>query len=506
MEVAGKPAAQQADSDEEDEREIVPEHLSDAVEGSLHLKRLLSADVDAANSGVSLASANKKRKIEHVTRAGEQEKKKIDWLMKKWSANNDLVIRHVLEGLSLDELNKLDTAGYYLDRSNEWRGPAEMLANHVTACREQSGPSGIAMDSVTAFRFRWKLDPAQDIMMRQLPHKELRYVLKNFNGTKPLEDVVAEAKEQAPETGLAVGALSSHAPGAKPFGRFHRLELIDPTADAAVFGDANLLFALNLVRHRKALGHVGRVIATTFENLETLRERYKEIDETIKELEDNFADVYHEVDCTRIAIDPRFKGMDQSFGAVYYNFPHAGAAWVDMEPRHGRITGFYDSHPVVNWRHENLMRLFFRGLRYFVKPGGVVKVASNMGAVGVRYSYIIGSAVQNEFEHCETIPFMEWQLRRYGRAYGDRRDAYKRPGQGQGYNVQKAEADMVYTFEYRPSDKTLPKQEIRLPPTFKTLQACQDGPFKNLKGEQVTELARQLHSRFIKECSGIHVG
>ena len=34
----------------------------------------------------------------------------------------------------------------------------------------------------------------------------------------------------------------------------------------------------------KALGHVGRVIATTFESLEVLRERYSEIDETIAEL------------------------------------------------------------------------------------------------------------------------------------------------------------------------------------------------------------------------------
>ena len=28
-------------------------------------------------------------------------------------------------------------------------------------------------------------------------------------------------------------------------------------------------------------------------------------------------------DC-RLAVDPRFKGMEKKFGAVYYNFPHAG--------------------------------------------------------------------------------------------------------------------------------------------------------------------------------------
>lgn len=30
------------------------------------------------------------------------------------------------------------------------------------------------------------------------------------------------------------------------------LEIIDPTADAVVFGDANLSFALNLARHRRS--------------------------------------------------------------------------------------------------------------------------------------------------------------------------------------------------------------------------------------------------------------
>eukprot|EP00971_Amphidinium_carterae_P206443 4096639-Amphidinium_carterae.1 len=35
-----------------------------------------------------------------------------------------------------------------------------------------------------------------------------------------------------------------------------------------------------------------------------------------------------------------------------------------------------------------------------------------MGALGVRYSYIIGSALENEFIHIETIPFLEWHLHR----------------------------------------------------------------------------------------------
>merc|ERR1719364_193799 len=242
-------------------------------------------------------------------------------------------------------------------------------------------------------------------------------------------------------------------------------------ADSAVFGDANLTFSLRLARHRKRLGHVGRVIATTFEDLPTLRERYKEIDSSIKTLEDHYAEVFHCVDCTRIAVDEQFKGLEGTLGSVYYNFPHSGA-----------IGGFFDGHPMVNWRHENLMRLFFRALRTFVKPGGSVKVASNMGAVGVRFSYIVNSAVTNEFIHVETMPFLEWHLHRYGRSYGDRRDSYKRPDaqNNQSYNAQNAERDMVYCFCYAPSGEDPGEPNIRIPPSLNTLMAANDGPFKNL--------------------------
>jgi len=254
---------------------------------------------------------------------------------------------------------------------------------------------------------------------------------------------------------------------------------------------------MKLVKHREALGHAGRVIATTFEDLPTLRERYPEIDKSIELLESHFAEVYHSVDCTRIAVDPKFKGMEGSFGAVYYNFPHSGA-----------VGGFFDGHPMVNWRHENLMRLFFRALRSYVKPGGIVKVASNSGAVGVRYSYIVESGKENEFVHTETIPFLEWHLHRYGRSYGDRRDSYKRPDaqNNQSYNAQAGDKDMVYCFRYAPSGEAVGKATVRIPPPLSVLQQCVDGPFKTLQGDAKVNMAKKLHERFVSEASGIHVG
>jgi hypothetical protein len=461
----------------------VQEHLKDAVEGSLRLKRLLTQDDDA--------NPSKKQKM------NSPHMQKVSQLLTKWKIPNDAVCHHVLAQLPAEELDGVIASNYMVDINNQWKSAGELLAKFVAELRERKMPSGGILDVVASFRTKWKLGLDVDKLLRTLNHKELRYVISQYDGTTSINDVISEAAESTPEDeDTAAGGLPE-APGPQTIGRFARLELIDPLADAAVFGDANLTFSLKLAKHRKALGHVGRVIATTFEELETLKERYKEIDESIRTLEEHYAEVYHGVDCTRVAIDSRFEGLEGSLGAVYYNFPHSGA-----------IQGFFDGHPVVNWRHENLMRLFFRALRFFVKPGGVVKVASNMGAVGVRYSYIVGGALENEFVHTETIPFLEWHLHRYGRSYGDRRDAYKRPDatNNQSYNAQRAEADMVYCFRYAPTGDALPKQAIRLPPTLKTIEACPDGPFKHLQGEARKNLAKQLHSRFVTEVSGTHVG
>jgi hypothetical protein len=356
---------------------------------------------------------------------------------------------------------------------------------------------GYALDCVATFKFRWKLTPVQEKTIRALNHKDLRFVFNNYDGSKTLEEVIKESKDYEPEEEATETALPE-GNGVSTIGRFGRLELIDPLADAAVFGDANLTFSVKLAKHRRALGHVGRVIATTFEELPTLRERYPEIDKTIGFLEEHFAEVHHGVDCTRIAVDEKFKGMEGMLGAAYYNFPHSGA-----------VGGFFDGHPVVNWRHENLMRLFFRALRAYMKPGGIVKVASNAGAVGVRFSYIVNSAQKNEFVHVETIPFLEWHLHRYGRSYGDRRDAYKRPDaeNNQSYNAQAADRDMVYFFCYTPSGEGVKYEKVIVnPPSFNVINSCVDGPFKTLYGTAKTNLANQLRKRFVTEASGVHVG
>merc|ERR1712151_1041545 len=104
---------------------------------------------------------------------------------------------------------------------------------------------------------------------------------------------------------------------------------------------------------------------------------------------------------------------------------------------------------------------------------------------------------------------LEWHLHRYGRSYGDRRDAYKRPDEknNQSYNAQAADRDMVYCFCYAPSGEPLKNEKIIVnPPNYKTIVSCQDGPFKNVAGTAKQNLAQQLRKRFVTEASGIHVG
>merc|ERR1712137_1443977 len=87
----------------------------------------------------------------------------------------------------------------------------------------------------------------------------------------------------------------------------------------------------------------------------------------------------------------------------------------------------------------------------------------NKNASGVRYSDIIGAATFNDFVHVETVPFMEWQLRRYQRAFGDKRDERKRP-EGDTYTSQRADQDMVYSFCFAPTGEQLPKAPIKIRP------------------------------------------
>jgi hypothetical protein len=484
------PEEEAAPEEELDEEEQVEEHLKDAIEGSLKLKRLLEQDSDAASKKLKTNTGAARETCDPQVAAKSKQ------LMMKWGLQLDAGVRHVLEHLPMESLTTLQISNFIPDKNHPKRTPSELVSQHLLQMQERKMVAGTKLDVVSAFKFRWSLDMMQEKKLRELNHKDLRYVLTNFDKTVPLDDVISEAALEQPDETSTLSA-APQAAGVKAVGRFNRLELIDPLADCAVFGDANLTFSINLARHRKFLGHVGRVIATTFEEIEVLRERYKEIDETVVELEDHDAEVYHGVDCTRVAIDSRFKGMEDSLGAVYYNFPHSGA-----------VQGFFDSHPLVNWRHENLMRLFFRALRTFVKPGGSVKVSSNAGAVGVRYSYIVGSALENEFLHVESMPFLEWHLHRYGRSYGDRRDVYKRPDakNNQSYNAQNANSDMVYCFCYAPTGKSMGPAHIKLPPTLKTLQDCKDGPFANMVGPAKAKLAQQLHKRFVTEVTGTHVG
>lgn len=475
----------------------IPEHMRESVEGNNELTRVLSKDASTA-SRVSSAPPAKRPRMSFDA----PDEQKRDALLARWGLAGDAAARYVIMAAGQEEVDSV-SASSWRPRFEKGRKPgdkgmksmAEQLNEQLLRSREEKGPPRHEYDAVLAFSHARQLSSEDTALLSELLHKDLRYVMEHFDG-RPVPELVEEAAaEVAIEPASTTAEAAPDKPGAYCLGRQMRLELIEPAADALVCGDANLSFALLLAQHRKALGHVGRTVATTFETIDTLRERYTEIDDTVKELEGLDAEVLHNVDGTRLAVDPRFCGMEKKFGAVYYNFPHAGV-----------VQGFFDGHPFVRWRHANLMSLFFRALMNFVKPGGIVKVSSNSNATGVRYSDILQAAEASEFMHVETVPFLEWVLRNYGRSYGDRRDSNRRPGDGDGYRAQKACSDMLYCFKYTPSGNAPPKLQVRRPPSKQTLLDANEGKIGEMSGASKERRVDEIYQLFLSYVKGIHIG
>merc|ERR1719379_1726879 len=84
----------------------------------------------------------------------------VEQLLTRWDLQEDLASRYVLENLASDELNEMLETFYIPDRHNMWKSAAELIGLHALSIREKKGMSGGAVDSVSAFMYRWedKLD------------------------------------------------------------------------------------------------------------------------------------------------------------------------------------------------------------------------------------------------------------------------------------------------------------------------------------------------------------
>merc|ERR1719230_1117910 len=102
---------------------------------------------------------------------------------------NDALVRHVCDQCSNEELDELLKGNYrptpQATGSSMVAGKSagEIFMMYMSDLRKTKSPSGYATDHVAAAKFRWKLDLAQEQKLRKLTHKDLRYVLDNFDGT-----------------------------------------------------------------------------------------------------------------------------------------------------------------------------------------------------------------------------------------------------------------------------------------------------------------------------------
>eukprot|EP00928_Gymnodinium_smaydae_P044576 TRINITY_DN2971_c0_g1_i1.p1 TRINITY_DN2971_c0_g1~~TRINITY_DN2971_c0_g1_i1.p1 ORF type:complete len:695 (+),score=126.77 TRINITY_DN2971_c0_g1_i1:72-2087(+) len=311
----------------------VPDHMresAEAVEGNLALKRALSADTPGDNP------AAKRRKLEDGSPKTDMQA--IRTLLAGWRLEACRASKYVLQLATPSELKVLQR-NRFKPNPNHRRTICEQIHDEVLRTRErESMPASSTVDAVDAFMQRWKNNVTsrdQDgRALRALSHRDLRSLLHEYDGSVPLSKQLDSLEElpPAPAEEDGSGTAAQEKPGCFTLGRSNRLELMDPFADALVVGDANLTFSLQLAAHRKALHHSGKVYATTFEKIETLRERYPEIDTTVKKLQDYGAEVIHDVDCIRRSFAAPRRRQRQRAAAAALSRCRTGALCAALAP------------------------------------------------------------------------------------------------------------------------------------------------------------------------------
>eukprot|EP00929_Paragymnodinium_shiwhaense_P091133 TRINITY_DN51176_c0_g1_i1.p1 TRINITY_DN51176_c0_g1~~TRINITY_DN51176_c0_g1_i1.p1 ORF type:complete len:712 (+),score=146.91 TRINITY_DN51176_c0_g1_i1:85-2220(+) len=495
--LAGDVAAEDVPMEDDGSADV--SQSADAVKGNMQLKRALSDN--GLGDWRAGAWRAKRRRTDESAEESSQRQGLVQTLLRNWRQDSNRGVQYALQQASIEELNQLLRTQFW-PRDGHSRTHSEQVYEQILRQREKQLPWGGQVSQGASLGHRFGMEPREvEAVLKPLNHSQFRRLMHFFDagladGSETLPEIIERVEEleaPPPEMDGAANSAGTH-PGYSAVGRASRLELMDPEGDALVLGDANLTFALELAAHRNALQHTGRTIATTFEKLETLKERYGEIEETVAKLEELGVEVLHDVDCTRLVHYEYLK--DMKFTNVYYNFPHAGV-----------IKGFFDGHPFVRWRHANLMHLFFRALHSFMAPNGIVKVSSNQNAQGVRYSDIILGASASEFAHIETFPLTEWQLKDYYRSYGDRRDANRRPGEKENYRAQNNAKDMVYCFRFLPIEEAeLPAPNVVYPPSKLDLFLSDDGRLPPRGTSERKRVVEEMYTLFMSYVDGIHVG
>ena len=103
-------------------------------------------------------------------------------------------------------------------------------------------------------------------------------------------------------------------------------------ANILVVGDGDLSFALafakDLLTNNKT--NEMKLIASTFDSLDTLQLKYPGVESTIKKLKEyNFVNIFHSIDATNLTYTLKNEDVEivegnTMFGRVIWNFPHAG--------------------------------------------------------------------------------------------------------------------------------------------------------------------------------------
>ena len=99
----------------------------------MRLKRLLARDDEGIDAPIKAAAKKRKTDVDPRSAAVNA---KITLLLTRWGLQKDSLTRHVLDNMTLAELEHMILTKYTPALNSAWKCPAELLQTHTNQVRE----------------------------------------------------------------------------------------------------------------------------------------------------------------------------------------------------------------------------------------------------------------------------------------------------------------------------------------------------------------------------------
>ncbi|KAF5200081.1 Heavy metal-associated isoprenylated plant protein [Thalictrum thalictroides] len=168
--------------------------------------------------------------------------------------------------------------------------------------------------------------------------------------------------------------------------------------DILLVGEGDFSFSVCL---SKAFGSASKMIATSLDSENRLKEYYEDAMSNINHLKNNGCTILHEVDATVMASHPVLSGL--KFDRIIYNFP---------------LVGFInESKRTQLKRNRNLVLKFMKNAKELMKEDGEIHI-THKSSTSYREWNLENLAKQNRLKLIEEVEFRLWHYPGYNNKYG----------------------------------------------------------------------------------------